>query len=165
MLRFATVHRLSRVRRTSKARINERLILRGDAEIRRGGTVLRGDTITYTQATDIVNVEGQARVFRDGASFAGPRLDFRVDAQTGTMPDADFTYAPRQGRGDATLIEFLGSERARMENARFTTCGPGDNAWWVQAESIEFDGLDETATATFRDAVFQRDADPLRRRF
>ena len=135
--------------------INERLILRGDAEIRRGGTVLRGETITYTQATDIVNVEGQARVFRDGASFAGPRLDFRVDAQTGTMPDADFTYAPRQGRGNATLIEFLGSERARMENARFTTCGPGDNAWWVQAESIEFDGLDETANASFATLFFK----------
>ena len=135
--------------------IDERLILRGDAEIRRGGTVLRGDTITYTQATDIVNVEGQARVFRDGASFSGPRLDFRVDAQTGTMPDAAFTYAARRGRGNATLIEFLGNERARMENARFTTCGPGDNAWWVQAESIEFDGLDETATANFATLVFK----------
>ena len=135
--------------------IDERLILRGDAEIRRAGTVLRGDTITYTQATDIVNVEGQARVFRDGASFSGPRLDFRVDAQTGTMPDAAFTYAARRGRGNATLIEFLGSERARMENARFTTCGPGDNAWWVQAEAIEFDGLDETATATFATLYFK----------
>jgi LPS-assembly protein len=135
--------------------IEERVILRGDAEIRRGGTVLRGDTITYTQATDVVNVEGQARVFRDGASFSGPRLDFRVDAQTGTMPDAAFTYAARSGRGNATLIEFLGSERARMENARFTTCGPGDNAWWVHAEAIEFDGLDETATATFATLYFK----------
>jgi len=135
--------------------VGERLILRGDAEIRRGGTVMRGDTITYTQATDIVNVEGHARVFRDGAAFAGPRLDFRVDAQTGSMPDASFTYAPRQGRGEASLIEFLGSERARMQNARFTTCGPGDNAWWVQAESIEFDGLDETATATFATLFFK----------
>ena len=135
--------------------VNERLILRGDAEIRRAGTVLRGDTITYTQATDIVNVEGNARVFRDGSVFTGPRLDFRVDAQTGTMPDANFTYAPRRGRGDASLIEFLGNERARMEKARFTTCGPGDNAWWVQAESIEFDGLDETATASFATLYFK----------
>jgi LPS-assembly protein len=135
--------------------VDERLILRGDAEIRRGGTVMRGHTITYTQATDIVNVEGHARVFRDGAAFSGPRLDFRVDAQTGSMPDASFTYAPRQGRGEASLIEFLGSERARMQNARFTTCGPGDNAWWVQAESIEFDGLDETATATFATLFFK----------
>ena len=58
--------------------IDERLILRGDAEIRRAGTVVRGDIITYTQATDIVNVEGHARVFRDGASFSGPRLDLSM---------------------------------------------------------------------------------------
>ncbi len=135
--------------------VNERITLRGDAEIRRGGTVLRGDSITYTQATDTVNVEGHARLFRDGASFSGPRLDFRIDAQTGTMPDASFTYAPRSGRGSATLIEFLGNEQARMDNARFTTCGPGDNAWWVQAESIEFDQLDETGTANFATLVFK----------
>ena len=77
---------------------------------------MRGDIITYTQATDIVNVEGHARVFRDGASFSGPRLDFRIDAQTGAMPDASFTYAPRRGRGDASLIEFL--ERARAHGKR-----------------------------------------------
>ena len=94
-------------------------------------------------------------MFRDGAVFTGPRLDFRVDAQTGSMPDATFAYAPRQGRGEASLIEFLGSERARMENARFTTCGPGDNAWWVQAESIEFDGLDEIATASSATLFFK----------
>ena len=135
--------------------VGERLILRGDAEIRRGGAVMRGDTITYTQATDIVNVEGQARLFREGALFTGPRLDFRVDAQTGSMPDATFAYAPRQGRGEASLIEFLGNERARMENARFTTCGPGDNAWWVQAESIEFNGLDEIATASSATLFFK----------
>ena len=92
--------------------VDERLTLRGDAEIRRGGTVVRGETITYTQATDTVNVEGDARVFRDGAVFTGPRLDFRVEAQTGTMPNADFSYAPRRGRGEASLIEFLGEQRA-----------------------------------------------------
>ncbi|MDQ3214680.1 MAG: LPS assembly protein LptD, partial [Pseudomonadota bacterium] len=133
--------------RNIEGSVDERLVLRGEAEIRRGGTVLRGDTITYTHATDTVNVEGQARAFRDGAVFMGPRLEYQVDAQTGKMPDANFFYAPRRGRGEATLIEFFGSERARMENARFTTCGPEDNAWWVQAERIDFDGLDETATA------------------
>src|SRR5215204_4589878 len=44
--------------RSIEGSVDERLILRGDAEIRRGGTVLRGETITYTQATDLVNVEG-----------------------------------------------------------------------------------------------------------
>ena len=135
--------------------IEDRIVLEGDAEIRRGGSVLRGDRITYTQATDEVNVEGNARVFREGAVFAGPRLDFRIEAQTGTMPNASFTYAPRQGRGDASLIEFLGNEQARMSQARFTTCAPGDEAWWIQAERIEFDGPEESATASTAKLYFQ----------
>ncbi len=135
--------------------VNERIVLQGEAEIRRGGTVLRGDTITYTQATDEVNIVGNARVYRDGGSFSGPRLDFKIDAQTGSMPDANFTYAPRNGRGQATLVEFLGNERARMLEGRFTTCAPGDDAWWVQAESIEFDGLEEAATASVAKLYFQ----------
>jgi LPS-assembly protein len=135
--------------------VEDRVVLEGNAEIRRGGTVLRGDRIIYTQATDEVNVEGRARVFRDGAVFAGPRLDFRIEAQTGAMPDANFTYAPRNGRGDASLVEFLGNQQARMTQARFTTCAPGDEAWWVQAESMEFDGLEESATADSAKVYFQ----------
>lgn len=37
----------------------EQLHLYGNAEIRRGGTVLKGDRITYTQETDEVEAEGQ----------------------------------------------------------------------------------------------------------
>jgi LPS-assembly protein len=134
--------------RTIEGSPGERLVLKGEAEIRRGGTVVRGDSITYTQITDEVSVEGNARLFREGAVFTGPRLDFKVDAQTGTMPDVNFSYAPRQGRGDASLIEFLGNQRARIVQARFTTCAPGDDAWWVQAESIEVDTFDESVSAS-----------------
>ena len=96
----ATYARAQRIEGT----VNERIVLEGDAEVRRSGTVLRGDRIIYTQATDQVDVEGHARIFRQGASFSGPQLSFRIDAQTGQMPDATFTYAPRGGRGQAALI-------------------------------------------------------------
>ena len=135
--------------------VDERLVLQGNAEVRRGGTVLRGDRIIYTQATDEVNAEGHARVFSEGAVFAGPRLDFRVEAQTGSMPDAEFSYAARNGRGDATLVEFLGNQQARMTGARFTTCAPGDEAWWIQAEKMEVDGLEESATADWAKLYFK----------
>jgi LPS-assembly protein len=135
--------------------VEERLVLEGNAEVRREGTVLRGDRIIYTNATDEVNVEGHARVFREGAVFAGPRLDFKVEAQTGAMPDANFTYAARNGRGEATLIEFLGNQQARMTGARFTTCPAGDEAWWIQAEKMEVDGLEESATASSAKLYFQ----------
>lgn len=141
--------------RSIEGTVEDRIVLEGDAEIRRDGNVLRGDRITYTQATDTVNVEGNARVFREGAVFTGPRLDFRIEAQTGAMPDANFSYAPRQGRGDASLVEFLGNQQARMTAARFTTCAPGDDAWWIQAEKIEIDALDESATASTAKLYFK----------
>ena len=72
--------------RSIEGTIDDRIVLQGDAEIRRDGSVLRGDRITYTQATDEVNVEGNARLYREGAVFTGPRLDFRIEAQTGAMP-------------------------------------------------------------------------------
>jgi len=135
--------------------LDERIVLEGNAEIRRGGSVLRGDRITYTQATDQVDVEGNARIYSHGASFSAPSMSFRVDAQTGSMSEASFTYPARQGRGEATLIEFLGEQRARMENATFTTCAPGDKSWWVQADEIAVDGLEESATASFARLYFQ----------
>jgi LPS-assembly protein len=141
--------------RSIEGTIDDRIVLKGDAEIRRDGSVLRGDRITYTHATDEVNVEGNARLYREGAVFAGPRIDFRIEAQTGAMPGANFTYAPRQGRGDASLIEFLGGQQARMTEARFTTCAPGDDAWWIQAEKIEFDGIEESASASAARLYFQ----------
>jgi len=135
--------------------VEEQIVLQGEAEVRRGGTVLRGDRITYTRATDQVDVDGNARVYRDGAVFFGPELSFRIDAQTGSMPDAGFHYPVRNGRGEASLVEFLGDQRARMTNARFTTCAPGDESWWVQVEKLEVDGLEQDAVASTAKLYFQ----------
>lgn len=134
---------------------DDALILIGDAEVRRGGTVLRGDRITYTRATDEVKVEGNARVARDGAVFAGPSLRFNIDAQTGEMPQASYSYAPRRLRGESRSLEFLGEGKSRMTGARMTTCQPGDEAWWVKAERIDLDDRDRTATTSGMRIVFQ----------
>jgi len=127
--------------------MEETVRLDGSAELRREGTVVRGDHIDYTVATDQANIEGNARLFRDGTTFTGPSLQLQVDALTGTMPDASFTYAPRQGRGTSSLIEFLGHERLIAKDATYTSCGPGDNGWWVQANQLEIDRGEELAVA------------------
>ncbi|MEG0820613.1 MAG: LPS-assembly protein LptD [Burkholderiaceae bacterium] len=126
----------------------DKLILRGDAELRYGATVMRGHTITYTRATDEVEAEGDAQVSRGGAVFTGPSLNYKVDAQTGEMPRASYTYAPRRLRGTSSLLEFLGEGRTRLDEAKLTTCRPGDESWWVQAEKLELDDFDESATGS-----------------
>lgn len=135
--------------------VDERLTLEGAAEIRRGGTVLRGDRITYTEATDEVEASGNTRVFRDGVAFFGPSLRLRVDARTGSMPDAGFTYAPQRGRGTSKLIEFLDGDRVRFNEAVYTTCAPGDDSWWIRAGRLTLDRDGELAVATGASVHFQ----------
>ena len=135
--------------------IEERLILEGNAEVRRAGTVLRGDQITYTVATDEIEASGNVRVYRDGVAFFGPSLALRIDARTGAMPDAGFTYAPHGGRGTSRRIEFLEGGRLRLEDAVYTTCAPGDDSWWIQARRLTLDRDDEVGVANGASVHFQ----------
>jgi LPS-assembly protein len=135
--------------------IEERITLEGEAEIRRGGTVLRGDRITYSVAADEVEVTGNARVFRDGVAFFGPSLRLRIDARTGAMPQAGFTYAPHGGRGTSQRLEFLAGDRVRFDDVRYTTCAPGDDSWWIQARRLTLDREDEVAVARNASVHFQ----------
>jgi LPS-assembly protein len=135
--------------------IEERLTLEGSAEVRRGGTVVRGDQITYTVAIDEIDATGNVRVFRDGVAVFGPSLTLRIDARTGAMPDAGFTYAPHHGRGTARRIEFLEGDRLRLEDAVYTTCAPGDDSWWIQARRLTLDRDDELGVANGASVHFQ----------
>ena len=105
---------------------NEKIELIDSAEVRRGGSVLRGDTITYTFANDEVYSNGNALVARNGTIFKGPELTYHLDAETGEMPNATFRYLPTQMRGTSDKIELLGEGKAKMCNAMVTTCREGE---------------------------------------
>jgi LPS-assembly protein len=140
----ATYARAQRV----SGEVDERIVLEGNAEVRRGGTVLRGDRIDYSVPDDEVTVTGNARIFRDGTIVTGPSLALKLDAQTGSMPNASFFYGPQNGRGRCALIEFLGEDKTRLTDATYTTCAPGDDSWWVKANRLEIDRAEEVATGT-----------------
>ncbi len=141
--------------RRLEGEVDERVSLQGDAEVRRAGAVMRGDRITYTVPTDELEIEGNARVYRDGVAFFGPSLRLRVDAQTGRMPEANFSYAQRGGHGRSKLLEFLGEERVRLLDASYSTCPPDNEAWWVRADRLDIDRLDELAVARGAAIYFQ----------
>ncbi len=127
--------------------MDERIVLEGEAEVRRDSTVLRGDRIEYDVPADQVTATGHVRVFREGMIVTGPSLRLKIDAQTGSMPDASFYYAPQNGRGRCALIEFLGEDKTRLNDATYTTCAPGDESWWVKANRLDIDRADQLAVA------------------
>jgi LPS-assembly protein len=121
--------------------------LEGGVEVRHEGIVLRGERAVYTIASDELKVRGKVRLVERGAAFTGPALDFHLDAHTGKMPDASYTYAAKQGRGDSRLIEFLDDDNIRLHEATYTTCAPNDTSWWIRAQTIDINRADQEAVA------------------
>lgn len=126
----------------------DELELIGNAEIRRGGSVLTADRITYRHETDEVTATGNARIAHAGASFSGPSMRFRLTSRSGSMDEAEWEYAPRNIRGCAKNVRFLSGNRTTFEDVEFTTCKRDDNSWFISMNDLEIDEYDLTATGT-----------------
>ena len=126
---------------------DDEIILRGDAEVRRARTLIRGDNITYTQTSDTVDVQGNAVVIRDGVRFAGPELNYQIETQTGEMQDASYEYAARRIQGKSKYARFESGESTQLRQATLSTCKPGSKAWWIEADTLTIDETTNMATA------------------
>ncbi|MDO5531020.1 MAG: LPS-assembly protein LptD [Sutterella sp.] len=126
----------------------DELHLIGDAEVRHAGTVLTADRITYVQRTDEVSATGNARMSREGVSFSGPSMQFRLTSRSGSMDEADWEYGPRNVRGCAKNVRFLSGDRTTFEDVTLTTCKRGDDSWYISMNEMEIDEYDQTASGT-----------------
>jgi LPS-assembly protein len=134
--------------------LEERIVLEGRAEVRSAGSVLRAERIVYARADELLQARGEVRLFRDGVLLTGPELDWQVDAETGRMPNANFSFAPRRAHGSAALVEILAPGRARLTDARYSNCSPQEPAWWVKAERIDLDQEESVGVARSGRLVF-----------
>jgi LPS-assembly protein len=135
--------------------VDERVQMDGAVELRSDGTVLRGDSAEYVCASDEAKVRGNARLYDRGTLFSGPQLDYRLEARTGRMPQATYSYSPRQGRGESSLIEFVDEDHYRLHDATYTNCAPGDDSWWVKAETLDIDRQEQKAIGHHATMYFQ----------
>jgi LPS-assembly protein len=137
------------------ARAGRDTTIEGEAELRRAGTVVRADRITYYEADEEAFAVGNVRITREGSVFAGPQLRLRLDTNEGSFASPAYYMPEYSGRGRAELIEFLGVGRTRFTRATYTTCEPGDADWLLRTESMTLDenagaGTGRTARLSFK---------------
>ena len=75
--------------------------LNGEAELRRGDTVIRADRVEYDVANDTVNAQGDVHINSSGDIYQGTALKLQVDAFQGNFNDA--TYSSCKPRGTEML--------------------------------------------------------------
>ena len=111
----------------------------GDAELRKRGSLIKAETITYWQASDELQANEQVRALKNGDLFTGSELRLKLDAQTGYFLDVNYLMAGEKARGQAKRLDFLGQDAYNAEDATYTTCGPGNDDWFLKVGKLSLD--------------------------
>jgi LPS-assembly protein len=113
---------------------------RGAAEIRRGEVSAFGEFLRYNREFGELEGTGGVRLQSGVDRFFGPTLEYNTLEDTGTFDRPGFLLQrERPARGTAERMEFLGPSHYRFFNARFTTCQPGQDDWFLEASQLELD--------------------------
>jgi LPS-assembly protein len=121
---------------------------RGAAEIRRGELSVFGESLRYNREFGDLEGHGGVRLQSGVDRFFGPSLQYNTLDDTGVFESPGFLLPrERPARGTAERLEFLGRNRYRLFNARFTTCQPGQDDWFLEARELDLDYESEEAHA------------------
>lgn len=119
-------------------------VLQGNAELRRGDLVVRGDRLEYNEPDDLATVLGHAYINRAGDIFSGPKLALHVDAMEGRFEQPSYRFLKNGAHGTAERVDFIDADNTVIHNGTYTTCErrPGPSwmpDWMISARSISID--------------------------
>ena len=132
-------------------------VAEGNAEFRRGGTVIRADRLVYQAPDDLAIGKGNVRISRDGNVYTGSELQLRLHRFEGFFVNPTYRFA-RNGAGvTAQRVDFLDDQRVIATGANYSSCpsdGSGGPAWLLSTDSIKLDfaaneGIAENAVLRF----------------
>lgn len=111
------------------------------------------------------NVYTQSKLLNSQTSLTdNPRLyqdSYRESAKPIGLATSNSTLDSKfnSSRGDAKMLLFEGQDKKRLKGARYTTCEPGVDDWYIKAGDIELD--DYTQSGTARNAYVEFKGVPL----
>jgi LPS-assembly protein len=124
----------------------------GSVKMQQGDLKLNTKELYFLEPEQEVTATGDVRFEKGGDIVEGDFLRYDLDTDTGHMDRPQFRLVKkadrkRGGRGDARRIDFLGANRERLSDSRYTTCAPGQDDWFLRVKDLELDRITEVGTA------------------
>ncbi|WP_091567544.1 LPS-assembly protein LptD [Oryzisolibacter propanilivorax] len=126
--------------------------IEGNAELRRGDTVVHADRMHYDVAADRARASGNVRINNAGNRYQGTLLDLEVDAFHGFFSDARYRFLATGAHGEASRVDFIDRDHSVVHEATYTTCERTIEASWrpdwvLRARRIELDQVEDIGRA------------------
>ncbi|WP_198007312.1 LPS-assembly protein LptD [Nitrococcus mobilis] len=119
----------------------------GRSVITRADQRLKADRMHYNAQTGRVDAEGDVYYQQSGATVAGERGHFNLNTNSGEFTQLRYRIEEGHMHGDATRAEIENPDRTNYQNARFSTCRPGAEDWWLHSGSLTIDEAEHRGTA------------------
>jgi len=139
----------------------------GNARLRKGDQSFQADWMRHNMAADVLDATGNVRIEQAREIIEGSVLHYELATDRGHMDrsrymlmsvppntPASTQFAQTEGRGTAERLLFEGPLKYRIENASYTTCEPGNDAWFLRAKQLDIDRNRDVGVAHDASIVF-----------
>lgn len=142
----------------------------GNARLRKRGQAFHADWMRHDTPTDVLTAKGNVRIEQNREILEGSALRYEMAtdrghmdnprytlisvAETGPVDSGSLRFGQTDGRGTAEKLLFEGPGQYRVQAARYTTCEPGNDAWYLRANQLDIDRSRDVGTARDASIVF-----------
>jgi len=139
----------------------------GNVWFRKRGQAIYTDWLRYDKPAGEVAAQGNVRMELGADVVEGARLRYNLESGRGFMESPRYTLhkasepgGPRalfretDARGTAERILFEGPGQYRAERAEYTSCGPGNDDWYLRAGDLQIDKERDVGVARDASVVF-----------
>ena len=139
----------------------------GSVRLRTRGQAVYADRLRYDRPLDELTATGNVRIERGADVVEGAHLKYNLETGRGFMDQPRYTLHKSQelggqrqlfratdARGTAERILFEGADQYRASQAAYTSCGPGNDDWYLKAGDLKIDKSRDLGEARDASIVF-----------
>lgn len=103
---------------------------------------IEADWLRYDQVADEVEARGRVVYMQDRDRIESVDLRLKLDTRLGSARDVRYevyTMDGRRARGGAEVLNFVGADRYKLEDASYTSCAAGNDDWLLKVRDLDLD--------------------------
>lgn len=120
--------------------------LSGDVQVSQGYRQLRSDVAIVDQDNRTLELQGDINFREPGLLLTGDLARVNIDSGDVDVDNATFVFHQNNVRGTAGNLKKRKEHFIYIDNATYTTCEPGNNAWQLKASDVDIDTVRGIAT-------------------